>query len=919
MSRTPENTENRQAPAEETADLFAFLRPMAEVEIDAISRLPELPLRESAALGRELLLGRLRALAEPTVQAALEETLCRINPAVQLSPHFASDSDRAEARAETLQRLSAPGGSPFERYPLLRQDAERVSANFRAFFTTFLRQVSAHAGQIEQELLAGRSMGRLLSLGASGADMHLHGQCAMRVVCEGGVFYYKPRDSRLDLLYRQIVARFCPDETLAPRVVCADGFGFLECMQTLPVESTAELAQYYRNFGALTALFRFLGSSDMHFENILACGVYPTAIDMETLFTPASDPYQGCEIHSPDEMNPVWRDMMFSAQNTLVLPMMLQGKAQISPLLRGGTETANCLPVLDGRQIPVYGYEEDFLRGFESQYDRLLLRRDELAQLVREAEEMSARFVLRASAYYALTLRELHTPSGCASSEAREKILADLNRHFEKAPEYLPVVQWERACLEEGDIPYFSFRAGHGSLYGDPRGEILMDDYFHMTATEHCFQTLEHSGPEEKRFELDYIRRRLYQGPDYSSAPQAVLPETEPLPLSADQARAEARRILGDMENMALKLTDGSRILLSADHHLVPTHHPNFERGLPGMSVFFDRAVKTAALGCEAQALRLLEDTKEDLLRSRRTYRQMSETFRAVLHPGLRKGVGGLLLSPCMDAAGIEDIIESLKLTSRSFDEENAGLYAGIGGLLLGCIAAAERVGYEGAPKSLLQLIERLNPLVIARVDKPGQVSGLGKGMSGTGLALVQSFRLTGNADCLKAAEKAFRFENAQYRKLLDGWPNYEKSSFPVIRGEGLEAGAPGIAFAAALCEETVPAAAELVDRALACTLSLPFLETDDLACGNAGIALALTAAASRRESPALLRAAGVRLARSASRAQRDGGYRSLPLRLRNVPDPSFWRGIAGIAYAMLVYADALESPTLHAYPVFYC
>ena len=67
------------------------------------------------------------------------------------------------------------------------------------------------------------------------------------------------------------------------------------------------------------------------------------------------------------------------------------------------------------------------------------------------------------------------------------------------------------------------------------------------------------------------------------------------------------------------------------------------------------------------------------------------------------------------------------------------------------------------------------------------------------------------------------------------------------------------------------------------------------------------------------LRTAGVRLARSASRAQRDGGYRSLPLRLRNVPDPSFWRGIAGIAYAMLVYADALESPTLHAYPVFYC
>ena len=915
MSNASENTEskNRQVPEEQTGDLYDFLRPMAGNEVRAISSLPDLPMREAAMLGQDLLFLRLQDLAEPTVQAMLEEALCGINPAVSLSPHFASDSDRAQARARTLQSLSAPGGSPFERYPLLGQDADRICANFRVFLTAFLRRVSKYAGQIERELLAGRSMGRLLSLGASGADMHLHGQCALRVACEGGVFYYKPRDSRPDLLYRQIVERFCPEETLAPRAVCGEGFGFIESMQTEPVHSPEDIALYYRHFGALTALFRFLGSSDMHYENILACGVYPTAIDMETLFTPTVDPYRGCKVSSPDEMDPVRRDLMFSAESTLVLPMMLQGKAQISPLLCSGKETAHCLPVLDGRQIPVYGYEDCFLQGFACMYDRLLSQRGALAQMVREAENMNARFVLRSSAYYALTLRELHSPAGCASVDAREKILADLNRHFEKASEYLPVTEWERACLEEGDIPYFSFRAGQSGLYGDPRGELLIDDYFRITATGRCFQMLEHSGAKEKRFELDYLQRRFDQGADASPAPQVLPPVKDLPPLSADDARAEARRILGDMEDMALTLTDGSRILLSADHHLVPTHHPDFERGLPGMSIFFDRAGKTPALGCEAQALRLLADTKEDLLRSRRTYHQMSETLSVKLHPGLRTGAGGLLLSPCMDAAGAEDIIEILKLAIRGFEEENAGLYDGIGGLLLGCIAAAERIGQECAPKSLLQLIERLMPLVIARVDDPGPVSGLGKGMSGTGLALVQSFRFTGSTDSLKAAEKAFRYESAQYRKLLEGWPNYEKASLPVIRGEGLEAGAPGIALAAALCEETLPAAAELADRALACTLSLPFLETDDLACGNAGLALSLTAAALRREDPVLLSAAGVRLARAADRAKPDGGYRSFALRLRNVPDPSFWRGLAGVAYAMLVYADALDSLTPHA------
>ena len=51
----------------------------------------------------------------------------------------------------------------------------------------------------------------------------------------------------------------------------------------------------------------------------------------------------------------------------------------------------------------------------------------------------------------------------------------------------------------------------------------------------------------------------------------------------------------------------------------------------------------------------------------------------------------------------------------------------------------------------------------------------------------------------------------------------------------------------------------------------------------------------------------------SAKRAERDGCCRSFPLRLRNVPDPAFWRGLAGVAYAMLVYADALEAPALRA------
>ena len=897
--------------------IYDFLASRVDEEIRRTASVPGIQWKD-AELGRGLLLSRLKDLVQPVLDAWLEEELTQINPAAALSPFFVSAEDRERAEQETVRRVMSAGKDPFTVYPLLRQDADRIGENFRSFLQSFLRRLSECSDRISRKLLSGREAGRLISLSASGADAHLHGRSALRVECEGGVFYYKPRDSRIDRLYAEIVAAFCPECTRSPEVVCGDGYGFIECMKTAPIRSLEEAAAYYRNFGALTALFRFLGTSDMHYENILACGIHPVAIDLETLLTPVPDPYNGCEISSVEEMNPVWRDILFSTQGTLVLPMMLQGKVQISPLLCDGLETAQCLPMLERKRIPLYGFEEEFLGGFDRMYDRLLLRRGELAEMARKAENMSARFVMRASAYYAVMLKEMHSPEGCASAENRAKVLDDLKNHFKDHPEYLPMTEWERACLEEGDIPYFSFRAGKSALYGDPQGDRLMDGYFGMTALDRCILGLEHSGPREKQFELDYIRRRFRQGPDVlpeedRKAPGEASrkkPDGNPLPVPAEEAKAQALKILEDLWDLTLELTDGDRILLSANRHLVPEYHVDFERGLPGMSLFFDR-IRFACSGetrgdAARKAACLLEETGKDLLRTIRTYQTMTAAFRSILHPGICKGPGGLFFSPCLNDGMLEEILSVLNLTGRAFEEEKPGLADGIGGLMLACTVAYTRMRNPDVKKTLASLVDRLTAMLQRHLNNPKPSSGLSQGMAGVGLALVQArrLRLTGNSACAEMTEKAFRLELDQYRDVLGGWPDYGRSSQPVVLGEHLESGAPGIALAAVLCEQDVPAAKTVADKALECTLRLPFQETDDLATGNVGIALALTVAARRRGDPELLRAAGIRLSEMAVRAERDGGYRSLPCRLRNAPDPAFWYGIAGVGYAMLVYAE---------------
>lgn len=66
--------------------LYSFLSARVDKELEALSSVPGLPLPEVAELGRGLLFSRLRDLAEPVVEAWLQEELVRLSPAVVLSP-----------------------------------------------------------------------------------------------------------------------------------------------------------------------------------------------------------------------------------------------------------------------------------------------------------------------------------------------------------------------------------------------------------------------------------------------------------------------------------------------------------------------------------------------------------------------------------------------------------------------------------------------------------------------------------------------------------------------------------------------------------------------------------------------------------------------------------------------------------------
>lgn len=123
------------------------------------------------------------------------------------------------------------------------------------------------------------------------ADQHFHGRSTIRVDAEKGSFYYKPRDCRTDVLFGQIVDRWFSDIACVPDCVLGQGYAFCQNIPAAPASTEAEAGRYFRNLGGLCTLFQMFGTSDLHSENLVAQGVYPILVDMETILTPQPETF----------------------------------------------------------------------------------------------------------------------------------------------------------------------------------------------------------------------------------------------------------------------------------------------------------------------------------------------------------------------------------------------------------------------------------------------------------------------------------------------------------------------------------------------------------------------------------------------------------------------------------------------------
>lgn len=337
--------------------------------------------------------------------------------------------------------------------------------------------------------------GALTGVEAGAGDSHRGGRSVMLLrFADGTRLVYKPRPLAAHRHFNTLADWFgslpgAPDLRVL-RVLDREDYGWVEFIEERPCASGAETRQFYRRQGALLALLHTLDGTDLHHENLIACGPHPVLVDVETLFHPPLGPARSTD--------PAARALHDSVHRVGLLPQLLVGdttaldmsaigggRAASSPIetadwAEAGTdrmrlvrragrfaESAN-RPRLDGVAADPSTYTEALCGGFRAGYTAIhehrseLLGEDGLLQLFARDE---VRVVPRPTWTYTTLLDESTHPDLMRDAAERHRVLSLLRTPLLGVPALPGLEDEEIAELWCGDVPVFCTRPGGAQLW----------------------------------------------------------------------------------------------------------------------------------------------------------------------------------------------------------------------------------------------------------------------------------------------------------------------------------------------------------------------------------------------------------------------------------------------------------------------
>lgn len=378
-----------------------------------------------------------------------------------------------------------------------------------------LIHVKKHRTEIEETLHIRVKSGSLKRLRLGKGDVHQNGKSVVILeMNEQEKLLYKPHELAIDerfagLLFwlRERIPGF--HDFKVPQVVTTAQYGFTEFVEYKECKEQEGIKRFYERIGELLAVLYSLNSSDIHYENMIACGEYPVLIDLETLIHPLV--YGKKKKNDKGAYSQAQKVYSRSVTTIGMLPTYLKGnlevgglgavKAQKSTfkteyLVDAGKDSVHVErqyfsilpeqnnPVWNGKAADSMRYTAEIKAGFIRVYRFVEAHKEEyFAYLAEKFTGCTGRLVLRPTLFYSQLLNlSLHQEFTRKEAERRLILYRTVK---EKYKEYPDVARAEHKDLMRGNIPYFSYRIGEDAVF-DADGNAL-----EQTKTEPVLQEMQ--------------------------------------------------------------------------------------------------------------------------------------------------------------------------------------------------------------------------------------------------------------------------------------------------------------------------------------------------------------------------------------------------------------------------------------------
>jgi type 2 lantibiotic biosynthesis protein LanM len=862
-----------------------------------------------------------------------------------------------------VQQLCEPGAmvALLELYPVLARLLVILMEQGVAYGLELLGHLCADWSEICEQLAPDHATDKLTGVQFGAGDTHRGGRSVVLLTFRSGFkLVYKPKSLAIDTHFQALLTWLKeqgePLDLRAVRVLDKGDYGWSEYVPAQPCTSEEEVARFYERLGGYLALLYALEGTDLHHENLIACGEYPMLVDLETLF----QPYPPLQTEDQESALPQGLSVLrTSVMRIGLLPQRIWATAegdgidvsglggaggQLTPhpvamLEAPGTDQMRFIrqrvamedrlnrPTLDGMAVDDFRYLDQVSAGFTKIYRLLMTHREALlTEILPLFAHDEIRCILRPTQSYAQLLQESMHPTLLRNALDRDRLFDHLWTQVPRIA-FLPrIISSEVHDLREHTIPVFTTRPASRAL-STSQGDCIADffDESGLAAVEQRIQKLDEQDLARQLWLIQASFATKVLGQE-----QATWKTIRLLPT---RRKASEKRLLQaacavgdrlcDLAILGRSTNDASWMSLQLIGERVWTlsiTDLDLYSGTAGIGLFL------AYLGAITGKNRYTALARQVVESIRRQIQAGADLHR----PGAFTGWGGLLYFYTHLAALWQDtalLTEAEGLIDRFADaietDRFLDVLAGVAGGLRGLLTL-----YYVAPSShILNAALRCGDHLLARATAmpkgvgwttpmaPEQpLTGYSHGAAGIALSLLELAALSGDEGFKHTALAAMEYERSLFSPERQNWPDLRDEK---VRGSSENRsmvawchGAPGIALArlGSLAYLDNATTREEIALALKTTRAQGFGLNHSLCHGDLGN-LDVLLTASQILDDASYHAEVARLAAMLlDSIERQGWCTGVPL---GVETPGLMTGIAGIGYELLRLAKPDQVPSV--------